>query len=315
MSQDPVVYISILNWNHYKATIKCIETLETLVYDNYQIIVTDNGSTDKSVSAISDRFPNIILLETGENYGYAGGHEFAVNYAINQNADLVWILNNDLEVYSDTLTRLVEAWQDNHNAIYGSLPLNSDTSVLNDDTVVAFPRKYFEFPFRQKLFVVRPFATYGELFPNKKTKVVSSVSGSSILIPVSVIKDYGFMDTSYFLYNEEADYSFRLRQHGVSSYIVPSSVVLHKQGHSSSDNNALKNIVTYYQIRNQILFIKRHNSMIFIVSVIFRNAILMLMFALFRGKSGLQKSGYIVRGLIDGLHNIRGKTLAPEDVV
>ena len=72
---SPLVYISILNWNGYALTIECLKSLEVLNYPNYRVIVVDNHSVDNSVEMIQKAFPDIHLIESSSNLGFAGGHE------------------------------------------------------------------------------------------------------------------------------------------------------------------------------------------------------------------------------------------------
>src|SRR4051812_1606009 len=87
--------VIILNWNGKNDTLACLESLQQTTGPAFNIVVVDNGSSDDSVTAIRDRFPQIALLQTGENLGYAGGNNVGIEYALAQKADLLLLLNND----------------------------------------------------------------------------------------------------------------------------------------------------------------------------------------------------------------------------
>ena len=143
----PKVAISILNWNRWQDTIKCLESVRGLRYTNYLTIVLDNGSWNDSAARIAawarerlgsghvfaeysretalqggeasteqalDGVPSpsrLVLIRNEENQGFTGGNNVAIHYALHRNvpADYVFLLNNDARVESDCLTRLLEA--------------------------------------------------------------------------------------------------------------------------------------------------------------------------------------------------------------
>ena len=73
MPLSPMVTIIILNWNNASDTLACLNSVTKLDYDNFQVIVVDNDSTDDSVVTITTAYPDITMLEAGQNLGYAGG--------------------------------------------------------------------------------------------------------------------------------------------------------------------------------------------------------------------------------------------------
>lgn len=316
MSDSPLVYISVLNWNRCEQTIDCLRSLSLLDYPNFRIVVVDNASVDGSVTRLRQTFPDVTLIESDANRGYAGGHRLAVDYALQHHADLIWLLNNDLRVEPAALRRLVEAYQSSGDALYGSIPL--EMALQNDDlnsALVTFPLKYFRKDFRQELFVLRPFRKYGELFADTFPREVSGLPGSSLMIPARVIERHGFMDETFFLYAEEIDYCFRLRRQGVASIIVPASIVFHRKSQSTAINPALRHAAVYYRTRNQLLFIKRHNHPFFFVWGLTRNVLLMGAHCVLKGGKGVQTARFMARGMVDALQNRSGKTIAPEALV
>ena len=61
----PKVYIIILNWNGIEDTLECLSSVVQLDYLNFEAVVVDNGSTDDSINAITNKFPSIIIIQTG----------------------------------------------------------------------------------------------------------------------------------------------------------------------------------------------------------------------------------------------------------
>lgn len=309
----PKVYISILNWNGYEKTLKCLHALEILDYPNYEIIVVDNASTDDSPTHIRKALPHLTLLCADSNLGYAGGNELALRMALARNdGELFWILNNDCQVHPQSLSHLVDAYQTYGLAIYGGVPLSEDSidgqwyvQMRLWDVTNAYPQN-------KKL----NRAPYEVVFNPPDITQVGSVSGSTMLIPYELIRNYGYMDTSYFMYSEDVDYCLRLHfNHQIPSILVPESVIFHAKGGSSVENNRLSTVIAYYQVRNRIVLAKRYFPSSVIVRIILCELLLgcaWLLRTFTRGREALRRSKYTFFGIADALSNRMGKTLSPE---
>src|SRR5690606_35735071 len=92
-------------------TLACLESVFRLDYPNYHVLVVDNHSTDDSVARIRERFPDLDLLVTGENLGYAGGNNAGIQHALPADFDYVCVLNNDTVVEPAFLSALVGAME------------------------------------------------------------------------------------------------------------------------------------------------------------------------------------------------------------
>ncbi len=95
MTAQPDVTCILLNWNGWRDTVECLKALKECRYRNLTIIVVDNGSTNDSVARIRAAHPDVLLLESGKNLGFAGGNNIGIRYALAQGAEYVWLLNND----------------------------------------------------------------------------------------------------------------------------------------------------------------------------------------------------------------------------
>ena len=114
--QAPKVLIIVLNWMKYEDTINCVESLLKLDYLNFNILVIDNNSLNESAEIITKRFPEILFIKSNKNDGYAAGNKIGVDYALKNNFDAVWILNNDCVVRKESLSQLDDSFNRNGNA-------------------------------------------------------------------------------------------------------------------------------------------------------------------------------------------------------
>lgn len=248
----PKVLISLLNWNAANNTIAAIHSVLSSSYSNYTLLIIDNNSIDDSVNLIQNTFPGLKLLKLSNNLGYAGAHKKAADMAIQNKYDLLWILNNDIIVYPETLSALVEAYKRNGEAILSSVSLNEDEKTIHFGGGAELDERY------KHIEKYNHFA--GEIFSNSgmTERAVSDVEGASWILPVSLIRKAGFLDTRYFLFGEETDYCYNVRKkYGIPSIMVPSSVIIHKASQSFVSPK-MQYIKAYYFTRNIHLLYKKH---------------------------------------------------------
>ncbi len=103
--------VVIVNWNGKKDLLECLDSLRKIDYptDCYRILVVDNGSTDGSPAAVLQNHQQVELLNNSENMGYVKAANQGVEYCLKQQADYIWVMNNDVVVKEDSLKKLVEA--------------------------------------------------------------------------------------------------------------------------------------------------------------------------------------------------------------
>lgn len=248
MNHSPVAII-VLNWCKPAETLACLRSLAHITYPHTRVIVVDNGSGDDSVALIRQAYPEITLLETGVNLGYAGGNNVGIRYALAQGAALVCTLNNDVTVEPDFLEPLVTALQTRPEVGVATPLLAEHTdggrvwalgSAVEWRTA-AVSRRH----------AGMPVGTWRELGPFE----VEIASGAAMLIKREVLERAGLMDEAYFLYFEEVDWSLVVRQAGYQILAVPASVVWHEV---SATLGVSSPVIDYYMTRNHLALIARH---------------------------------------------------------
>lgn len=270
------VYVVILNWNSAQDTIHCIKSVLNLnKIKDVTIVVCDNDSKKESYEEIKNfvldqtnisnliisenEIPNyknsnykIVLIKNEKNYGYAGGNNRGVKYALNQETmQYVWILNNDTEVAPDSLDYLIDKFE-----------LNKKYGVVGS--------KLVEFENRTKVQgvggVINPkFCTTKEIGNElaidenidelNYEKKVDYIIGASMMFNRLCLQQVGLMCEDYFLYYEEIDICNRIRQENLEVGIASKSIVYHKQGASTGKGKS--DIADYYSVRNRLLISKR----------------------------------------------------------
>src|SRR5258708_10223212 len=104
---SPKVSIILLNWNSYDVTEDCLLSLRKLNYQNVEVTLVDNGSTDGSVDEISKNFPELRLVKNDKNLGFTGGNNVGIRDVLDRGTDYILLLDNDTVVAPDFLAELV----------------------------------------------------------------------------------------------------------------------------------------------------------------------------------------------------------------
>lgn len=217
-------YVILVNWNGWADTLACLDSLDRLTYSETTVLVVDNGSGDDSVARIRAARPDVRLLESGANLGFAGGNNIAIRAALDEGADYVWLLNNDTVVEPDALTALVDALE----ADPAAGAAGSKITYFDRPGVLWYAGGDFtpQGPVRHRGIDEPDAGAYDT------TEETGFITGCSLLLRTSVLAKVGMMRDEYFLYWEEADLDWRIRATGYRLLYVPGSVVRHKVGAS-----------------------------------------------------------------------------------
>lgn len=186
------------------------------------ILVVDNYSTDDSVAQILKYFPSTKILKASNNLGFGGGCNLGMNLAIANKADYIWLLNNDAIANETTLSELVSLAE--RKPQVGAV--GSVVYEMNDPTLI------------QVWGGGRVNLISGRAHLIKTPGFVDFLSGASLLIRCSTIKEIGgFDDKKFFMYWEDADLSFRMRNAGWMLDVAENSKVWHKLSASLGKGN------------------------------------------------------------------------------
>ncbi len=237
MSQVAVI---ILNWNGWSDTIACLESLRRLDYPDYYLIVVDNASTDDSVAQIKKAMPDIEVLQSGANLGFGGGCNIGIRLALAKGADYVWLVNSDAVADPRALSALVQVADENP-------ALGSVGSVLYEA----------DQPGKVQLWGgARVNLWTGRSRHRLVAMPLDFISGASLLLRRGALEDVGLFDEkTFFMYWEDTDIHFRLRDAGWRLAVAEDSRLWHKQSASLGKKSPL---LDEYFIRSGVRFLKRH---------------------------------------------------------
>lgn len=241
----PLVQTLILSWNRKQDTIEVIHSLLESDYSSKHIITVDNDSSDGVVSALRKEFPQITVIENSQNLGFAEGNNVGIRYALEQNADYIFLLNNDAIVEPGCLKRLLDVAEANHEI---GMVCPTVVSHFNRSITYLGGKIHWAIAAGEEI----------ERSPEGLPEIVDVdyAPGCALLVKTKVIRRIGLLDPRYFAYFEDTDWSARCHQAGYRVVAVPKARVVHK---GTMDAGVLKSpLAIFLYRRNQILFVRKH---------------------------------------------------------
>lgn len=291
----PRVSIIILNWNGWKDTIECLESLYKIEYPNFEIIVVDNNSINDSIKNIikwtktrrikcfyitkndldnkkyllrkikANHLPSrekLIIIANDKNYGFAEGNNIAIEQITSEGqSDYVLLLNNDTTVKSDFLKYLVnESKKDKNVTIAG--PKIFYYSYNDRKDIIWFGGGLIDW---------RRYPGYfykGYNLPDNQYGIQSDtiesewITGACMLIKINKTSliEGKMLNSEFYFGGEDIDFSLRVKKNGGKIILVPNAVIWHKVGRSRP--MSIKQV--FNSTKTNFKLIKRYNNSFFI---------------------------------------------------
>jgi hypothetical protein len=235
----------IVTWNRRQDVLECIDSLFGLSYPHLTVYVVDNASTDDTTSAIFDRYPAVRLIRSGKNVGFAEGNNLGLHRILQQGADAVFLVNDDVVVAPDALDELLAA--DFADPDVGVL---CPKVVLHGEPKVVWS-KGGRIERRTGIATQLGFSELDEERSDEPSEVDYAV-GCAMLVKTRAMRRAGLFDPRFFMYYEETDWCRRIRDCGYRIKYVPRSRVMHKVTLNSTGRNS----ASYYFTRNRLLYLQ-----------------------------------------------------------
>lgn len=222
-----------------------------------EVIVVDNASKDGSVDMVRQKFPDVVLICNERNLGFGGANNAAFARVRGRH---VLLLNSDTIVRSDTLQTMV-AFMDAHPeaGAAGCRILNPD-GTLQLDCRRGFPTPsaaFYKLTGLSRLFPnSRRFARYNLTYLDpEQVSEVDALSGSCMIVRRRVLEEVGGFDEAYFMYGEDLDWCFRMREAGWKIYYTPQTEIIHFRGESGRAESMR---IQYRKNEAMAIFVSKH---------------------------------------------------------
>ena len=285
------IAIIIVNWNGWKDTIECLESISQLSIVNCQlsIVVVDNASIDNSVEKINEflekhshklvrrpdklikkkedrgrqirlnsRMPTLRLIKNRVNLGFAEGNNVGIKKALDWGVDYVMLLNNDTLVDKnlvDSLFKVME--EDKKISILGPKIYFAPGCEFHRDRYKKEEQGKVIWYGGGKIDWNNVYCSHRgvdevDTGQYSKQEKTDFISGCCMMIRKEVFDKIGFLDKKYFLYLEDVDFCLRARQTGFKIIYAPKAHLWHKNAASSEKPGSKVHL--YYQTRNRLYF-------------------------------------------------------------
>ena len=254
------VFIIVLNYNGGQAIKECLESVMLLDKRgiDLNVVVVDNGSTDKSVERVKEfTSSRVKLIENKKNLGFAGGNNVGLRWALKNGADWVMLLNNDTELAKKCLVRLIELGRKKRKAfILGPKIYFASGYEFHCERYTKEERGKVIWYAGGRIDWGNMIASHQgvdeiDRGQHDQIRETEFISGCAMMIKRKVLENIGLLDEKYFLYYEDADFCQRAKQAGFKMIFVPAAKVWHKNLGTGRTGSELQD---YYLTRNRLLF-------------------------------------------------------------
>lgn len=289
------IYVVILNYNGFEETSNCIESICSGSDKKLEIVIVDNCSPDGSGDRLRNMFTEHHFLQSGRNGGYGFGVNIGIRYALEQNAEAILVMNNDITVGPGFLEPMVDTLLSNER-----IGIVSPKVVYRHD-----PEKIYcaggEVNYHTCSAVAKyqgnVSAEYGNI-----PRVIEFAEGCCLLVRSSVFRKIGLFPEQYFMYFEDIHFSFDVRKQYMIQY-QPRSLIYHKSG-AGTKWSAYTELYNYYYTRNRIIFFSRFQLLYVIYMILFSITVVFMKSLTVIFSSSLHRRARISalwRGLRDGI--------------
>ena len=293
MHRECDLSIITINYNGLDDTCELMDTLP-LADQSIEVIVVDNASANDEATLIAQRYPQVTVIRSQENLGFAGGNNLGIKAA---HGKYLFFINNDtvLRPQTSDLRHLINRFE-------------SDEKIGVVCPKIRFawdpqPIQFAGYTPLSRITMRNRSIGYGEDDHGQydSPHPTPYAHGAAMMVKREAIERAGMMPECYFLYYEELDWSMMFRRAGYEIWYEPSVTIYHKESRATGQASPLK---TYYLVRNRLLFAKRNIQGVqkyltysyLIAVVILRDTFVYLL----KGKMAHLKASY--RGIRDFLN-------------
>lgn len=241
----PKVVVITLNYNQFEYTKDCIDSLVTSKYDNYEILVIDNGSEESSyveLSSYVNSYERVILKRLGKNLGYVGGINYGMHEAKKLGADYFLVMNNDTVIDENAVLSLVQcAERYKSKAIVSGKVYNYD----EEDTLQYIGQSIDKDGMLNQKSIIknRREKDVGQYDEEMEMGMLDDIFW---LLPIGAYNELGNYSEFFFLYGEQNDYGFRALSAGYKLIYCPLAKIWHKGGVTTCDGDKKSPKIEYW---------------------------------------------------------------------
>ncbi|MBI1182698.1 glycosyltransferase [bacterium] len=243
--KNPVLSIIAVNYNGTADTLEMLQSIKAAHFEAIEVIVVDNASKENPAEAIHASFPEVQVIRSDENLGFAGGNNLGIAVAKGQ---YIMLLNNDTVVHPNFAEPIVHAFQSHEDVGV----VASKIEFLHSPGVLQYAGSTQLNPYTLTSFAIG----WGQQDRGQYASGYTHLAhGAAMTVSRKAIEKAGTMEDGYFLYYEELDWCLQLQKAGFKIWFENDSLIYHKESMSVGKQSPLKE---YYKTRNRILLARRN---------------------------------------------------------
>jgi GT2 family glycosyltransferase len=225
----------------------------------YEIFVVDNNSSDDSVKMLEQKFPDVKVIANQENAGFSKANNQAIRVV---KGEYVLLLNPDTVIREDTLEKCIEFMDSKPEAGGLGVMMYDGTGKFLPESKRGFPSPLAAFAKMSGLAKLLPHSkTFGQYhltyLDKNKNHEVDVLSGAFMMLRKSVLEKTGLLDEDYFMYGEDIDISYRIKETGYNNFYFADTSIIHFKGESTK-KGSLNYVRVFYNA--MLIFSKKHVS-------------------------------------------------------
>lgn len=256
----PKVFVTLVDYNSEKNTLSCLDSLDQLEIKDFelQIVVVDNASKNNFKADKKYQNFKLKIIRSEENLGFAGGQNMGIKYGLENGADYILVLNNDVILDKDLIVELLKAFQE-----------KKDCGIVSPKIYFAkghefHKNRYSESELGKVIWYAGGKMDWKNVLAShrgvdevdkgqyEKLEQTDFASGCCMMIKKEVLEKVGLFDEKYFLYYEDNDLSQRAKKAGFKVFYQPKAILWHLNAGSTGGSGSI--LHDYYITRNRLLF-------------------------------------------------------------
>jgi len=264
MKPSLTLSIIIVSYNTKDLTLQCLSSIHKTTLDkkDFEVIVVDNASADGSAAAIKKAFSEVIVVSNTKNIGFSAGNNVAIRRAKGR---YILLLNSDTEVKPETFQTMLAFMEKHPHIGVSTCRLVLANGFLDKASHRGFPTPWASFTYMiglEKLFPkTRLFGQYHLGYKDMTVPhEIDCPSGAFFLVCREVIDQVGLLDEDYFMYGEDIDWAYRIKEKGWEIWFNPYTSILHikkQSGRKHADKTIFTHAnASFYETMK--LFYKKH---------------------------------------------------------
>ncbi len=266
---NPILSIIIVNWNTQELLQNCLYSIyNTDIKTSFEIIVVDNASSDGSVVMLKEKFPFLQIVTNKENVGFARANNQAIKMV---KGKYILLLNPDTIILKGSLDKMCKFMKQHSDVgVVGCKVLGGNG--LAQRSWCGFPTAFKEFlhaimlgkaldslkikKFGKILYKISK-SNFARYMDTAAPTEVDIILGACLMVRKETIDEIGLLDENFFMFIEEGEWCYRIKQHGWKIYFFPGATIIHLGGESTKQNIGSMILSRYKSLFH---FFKKHHG-------------------------------------------------------